>query len=115
MKLYQFPFAPNAAKVRLYLAEKVELGCEIPVEEVLVNLVEGEHKSEAHLARNPHGTVPNLELDDGSFTDRVARDHRVSRGSPPDALDVGRLSGERGLRTTDRADRGPRCPDQRGA
>ncbi|MGB0618999.1 MAG: glutathione S-transferase family protein [Myxococcota bacterium] len=67
MKLYQFPFAPNAAKVRLYLAEKAELGCEIPIEEVLVNLVEGEHRSEAHLARNPHGTVPTLELDDGSF------------------------------------------------
>ena len=33
MKLYQFPFAPNAAKVRLYLAEKAEQGCEIPLEE----------------------------------------------------------------------------------
>ena len=34
MKLHMFPFAPNPAKVRLYLAEKAELGCEIPLEEV---------------------------------------------------------------------------------
>ena len=67
MKLYQFPFAPNAAKVRLYLAEKAEQGCEIPLEEIMTNLVEGEHKSEDYLAKNPHGTVPTLELDDGRF------------------------------------------------
>jgi len=60
-----FPFAPNAAKVRLYLAEKEELGCAIPLDEVVVNLIEGEQKSEAYLKLNPLGTVPTLELDDG--------------------------------------------------
>ena len=44
MKLHMFPFAPNPAKVRLYLAEKAELGCEIPLEEVTVNLLESEQK-----------------------------------------------------------------------
>ena len=66
MKLYQFPFAPNAAKVRLYLAEKAELGCEIPLEEITVNLIEAEHKSADYQAKNPFSTVPTLELDDGT-------------------------------------------------
>ena len=66
MKLFMFPFAPNAAKVRLYLAEKAELGCEIPIEEITVNLIESEHKSEDYLAKNPFGAVPTLELDEGT-------------------------------------------------
>ncbi|MCR9094151.1 MAG: glutathione S-transferase family protein [bacterium] len=66
MKLHMFPFAPNPAKVRLYLAEKAELGCEVPLEEVTVNLLESEQKSEAFLAKNPRGTLPVLELEDGT-------------------------------------------------
>ena len=66
MKLHMFPFAPNPAKVRLYLAEKAELGCEIPLEEVTVNLLESEQNSEAFLAKNPRGTLPVLELEDGT-------------------------------------------------
>ncbi|MEM9175320.1 MAG: glutathione S-transferase family protein [Myxococcota bacterium] len=65
MKLHVFPFAPNAAKVRLYLAEKADQGGEVPLEEVVVNLIQGEHKDPDYLAKNPHGTVPTLELDDG--------------------------------------------------
>jgi glutathione S-transferase len=67
MKLYFFQIAPNPTKVRLYLAEKAEGGCAIPLDEVAVNLVEGEQNSEVHLARNPFGKLPVLELDDGSF------------------------------------------------
>lgn len=67
MKLYMFPFAPNPAKVRLYVAEKREAGCELPLEEVVVNLLEGEQNGEAFLAKNPRGAVPVLELEDGSF------------------------------------------------
>lgn len=65
MKLHAFPFAPNAAKVRLYLAEKEEGGAALPIEEVTVNLLEGEQKSEAYLALNPRGTVPTLEIEGG--------------------------------------------------
>ena len=61
MRLYYFPIAPNPTKVRIYLAEKG-----IEVEQVLVNLVEGEQRSPEHLARNPFGNLPVLELDDGS-------------------------------------------------
>ena len=33
----------------------------------MVNTVKGRHKEPEHLARNPFGTVPTLELDDGAF------------------------------------------------
>ena len=37
------------------------------MEQIIVNTVKGRHKEAEHLARNPFGTVPTLELDDGSF------------------------------------------------
>jgi glutathione S-transferase len=62
-----FPVAPNPTKVRLYLAEKALAGCEIPLEQVVVNLPAGEQRQAEHLARNPRGKLPVLELDDGSY------------------------------------------------
>jgi glutathione S-transferase len=62
MKLYMFPIAPNPTRVRLQLAEKG-----VQIEEVLVNLRSGEQRGAEHLARNPLGKLPVLELDDGSF------------------------------------------------
>lgn len=65
MKLHVFPFAPNGAKVRIYLAEKRHAGCVLKIEEVTVNLLEGDHKKPEFLAMNPFGRIPVLELDDG--------------------------------------------------
>jgi glutathione S-transferase len=62
MKLYYFPIAPNPTKVRIYLAEKG-----IEMEQVRVNLVKGEQKSQEHRALNPLGNLPVLELDDGTY------------------------------------------------
>ncbi|HPG26067.1 MAG: glutathione S-transferase family protein [Spirochaetaceae bacterium] len=67
MKLFAFPIAPNPTKVRLYLAEKRVGGCAIPLEEIMVDLTKGEQKSPEHLARNPFGLLPSLELDDGRY------------------------------------------------
>jgi glutathione S-transferase len=61
MKLYDFPFAPNPRKLRVYLGEK---GIEIP--RVLVNIVKGEQYTPEFLAKNPTGGLPVLELDDGT-------------------------------------------------
>jgi glutathione S-transferase len=61
VRLYDFPFAPNPKKVRVYLAEK---GLAIPL--VPVNLVKGEHCTPEFLAVNPRGALPVLELDDGT-------------------------------------------------
>jgi len=67
MKLYFFPIAPNPTKVRLYLAEKRAGGAEIDVSEALVDFRTGEQRKAAHLERNPFGTLPVLELSDGSY------------------------------------------------
>jgi glutathione S-transferase len=62
MKLYDFPLAPNRRRTRIYLAEK---GLSIRL--VMVNLREGAQRAPEFLARNPHGSLPVLELDDGTL------------------------------------------------
>ena len=66
MILHFFPVAPNPTKVRLYIAEKEAGGAAIGIDESLVNLPSGEQNLPEHLARNPLGKLPALELDDGS-------------------------------------------------
>jgi glutathione S-transferase len=61
MKLYTFPPAPNPSRVQFYLKEKG-----IELEQVLVDFFKGEQSAPEHLARNPAGVVPVLELDDGT-------------------------------------------------
>ena len=67
MKLYMVPLAPNPTKVMLYIAEREELGVDMSIEQIVVNTVKGRHKEPEHLARNPFGTVPALEMDDGTY------------------------------------------------
>lgn len=67
MKLYMVPLAPNPTKVMLYIAEREALGASLGIEQIVVNTLKGRHKEPEHLARNPFGTVPALECDDGSF------------------------------------------------
>lgn len=64
MKIYDWPTGPYPARVRIALAEK-KLGSE--VEFVSVDLWKGEHKTPAFLAKNYSGTLPVLELDDGTL------------------------------------------------
>ena len=67
MKLYMVPAAPNPTKVMLYIAEREALGCALSIEQVVVNTLKGRHREPEHLARNPFGTLPVLELNDGRF------------------------------------------------
>jgi glutathione S-transferase len=60
MKFYN-SVGPNPRVVKMFMAEK---GIEIPYVEV--NLMAGENRQPPHLARNPMGQMPALELDDGS-------------------------------------------------
>lgn len=63
MKVYEFAGFPNPARVRIALAEK---GLTEKVEFVSVDVPNGEHRQPEFLAKNPAGTVPVLELDDGT-------------------------------------------------
>ena len=61
MKFYDFALAPSPRRTRIFIAEK---GLDIPT--VQVNLREGEQFAPEFKAKNPHCTVPMLELDDGT-------------------------------------------------
>ncbi|KQZ65028.1 glutathione S-transferase [Sphingopyxis sp. Root1497] len=65
MKLYD-SIGPNPHVVRMFLAEK---GLEIPTVEI--DLLAGENREAPHLARNPGGQTPVLELDEGSFLSEI--------------------------------------------
>ena len=61
MKLYDSRTAPNPRRVRIFLAEK---GISVPVEEV--DIVSAQNRSAEFRAKNAMGTLPVLELDDGT-------------------------------------------------
>jgi glutathione S-transferase len=61
MKLYD-SIGPNPHVVRMFLAEKHVV---IPAQ--TVDLAAGENREPPHLARNPHGQMPTLQLDDGRY------------------------------------------------
>jgi glutathione S-transferase len=62
MKLYDLKAGMNPRRVRIYLAEK---GLTIP--RVEVDMPGGENRRAPYLAMNPMGTMPVLELDDGTY------------------------------------------------
>lgn len=61
MKLYDFKGGPNPRRVRIFLAEK---GIEVPL--VHVDIMKREQKAPEFLEKNPIGSIPVLELDDGT-------------------------------------------------
>jgi glutathione S-transferase len=65
MKIYDFPRGPYPARVRIALAEK-HLQSRVQFE--TVDLYKGEHKKPKFIAtKNYSGTLPVLELDDGTL------------------------------------------------
>jgi glutathione S-transferase len=61
MKIYNSATAPNPRRVRIFLAEK---GIQVPYEEV--DIVKAVNRTPEFRKKNPLGTVPVLELDDGT-------------------------------------------------
>ena len=62
MKIHDATAAPNPRRVRIFIAEK---GIEVPYEQV--DIVNAVNRGEAfRTQKNPMGTVPVLELDDGT-------------------------------------------------
>jgi len=69
MKLYDTPLAPNPRRVRWFMAEK---GID-DLEVVVLNLMEGQHKTPEYLSKAGLANVPMLELDDGTcVTESIA-------------------------------------------
>jgi glutathione S-transferase len=81
MKLYDSKLAPNARRVRIFLAEK---GMSVPM--VDVDLARLDQKTTAFSVLNPFQTVPVLELDDGeviSESAAICRYFEELRPEPP--------------------------------
>jgi glutathione S-transferase len=64
MKVHDWPTGPYPARVRIALAEK---GLQSQVRFIAVDLWKGEHKTPEFLAKNYSGTLPVLELADGTL------------------------------------------------
>lgn len=61
MKLYD-SVGPNPKVVRMYMAER-----DISLDSVEIDLMGGENRQAPYMDKNPTGTCPCLELDDGSI------------------------------------------------
>lgn len=64
MTIHDWPTGPYPARVRIAVAEK-KLRSRVQFE--TVNLYKGEHKTAGFLAKNYSGTLPVIELEDGTF------------------------------------------------
>src|SRR3954469_5576862 len=62
MRLYDHPASANCMKARILLRQ-----LELPFEAVTVDLFARETRTPEHMARNPDGRVPVLELDSGEL------------------------------------------------
>jgi glutathione S-transferase len=62
MRLYDHPASANCLKARIALRQLA-----IPYEAVTVDLFKRETRTPEHMARNPDGRVPVLELDSGAM------------------------------------------------
>lgn len=62
MRILETKVAPNARRVRIFLAEK-----NIAMDYVEIDIQKGENLSAEYRAKNPLGKVPVLEFDDGSY------------------------------------------------
>lgn len=65
--LWDYPKSSASYRVRVALNL-----AEIDYETRIVNLLDGDHKSDAHLARNPQGLVPVLDIDGHRLTQSLA-------------------------------------------
>jgi glutathione S-transferase len=68
MKIFDIEGFPNPARVRIALAEK---GATDKVEFVSVDVMNGEHRTDAFKAINPDASVPCAQLDDGTYSSQV--------------------------------------------
>jgi glutathione S-transferase len=62
MKIYDFALAPNPRRVRIFLAEK---GIDILYEQVDIGT--GQNREAWFIEKNPIGSLPVLEFDDGTY------------------------------------------------
>lgn len=89
MKLYN-SVGPNPHVVRMFLAEK---GVEIPMEDV--DIRGGVNRQADFLAKNPSGTCPALELNDGSIVSEITAICELVEDKHPEPALIGKTPEEK--------------------
>jgi glutathione S-transferase len=89
MKIYDFAYAPNPRRLRIFVAEK---GLKIPTEQV--DLTTGKNRTPEMLAKNPAGGLPFVELDDGTHLAESVAICRYLEGLHPEPNLMGKDSSE---------------------
>jgi glutathione S-transferase len=92
MKLYDFEPAPNAQRVRVFIAEK---GIKVPSEQL--NVRADEQFAEPFTSMNPFHCVPFLELDDGAVIAESMSICRYLEEKHPEPPLFGRTAEERAV------------------
>ena len=92
MRLYEYTMAPNPRRVRVFLSEK---GIQVPT--VQVDIAKAENREPEFLAKNPLGTLPVLELDDGTYLAESMSICRYFEELQPDPPLFGTAARERAL------------------
>ena len=92
MKLHDFAPAPNAQRVRIFMAEK---GLDIPTVEVALR--DGVMFDEPYRTMNPFAVVPFLELDDGTCIGESVSICRYLEELHPEPCLMGRDAKERAV------------------
>ncbi len=90
MKLYNWQFAPNCRRVRMFVLEK---GLDLPAIEEVVG--EGFRMFPQYIDKWPHAMVPMLELDDGTQIGEAAAICRYIEDEHPDPPLMGRSGREK--------------------
>lgn len=98
MKIYETPGFPNPARVRIALAEK---GMTSSVTFEAVDVPGGAHRTPEFLEKNPTGTVPVLQLEDGTciaecsaiteYLDHMDGDPILTGRSPKERAQIGMM------------------------
>ncbi len=89
MKFYN-SIGPNPRVVRMFAAEKG-----MPLETVEVDLMGGENRRDEYKSRNPSGTTPALELDDGRCIAEIVAICEYLEEKQPEPYLIGRTPEER--------------------
>jgi glutathione S-transferase len=91
MKFYN-SIGPNPRVVKMFMAEK-----SIDLPRVEVDLRAGENRQAAHVARNPSGQMPTLELDDGRYLAEVTAICEYLEEKHPNPPLIGTTAEERAM------------------
>jgi len=79
MKLYDCQMAPNPRRARIFMHEKG-----VEAEKIEHNILGGDNIKEEYLKINPWGTLPVLELDDGTVIREVPSIFRYLESTNPE-------------------------------